>query len=133
MHVPFISVPCPCLIPIPDPFYITEVTDAQWHASRCSGLPVRAASSGGSLMQRWRSVSASSCANFWHLVRLADFDDPAEVHHRHPIGNVADHRQVVRDEQVGESQLRPQPLEQVDDLSLIHISEPTRLLSISYA
>ena len=35
------------------------------------------------------------------------FDNPAKVHHRDPIGDVPDDRQVVRDEQVREAELRP--------------------------
>src|SRR5712664_3333743 len=44
--------------------------------------------------------------------------DLAEVHHRNSVGDVLDHRQVVRDEEVGEVELRLEPLEQVDDLCL---------------
>ena len=38
-----------------------------------------------------------------HGVDLADLDDPPEVHHRHPVGDVPHHRQVVGDEQVADS------------------------------
>ena len=50
-----------------------------------------------------------------HLVHVADLDDPAEIHHRDPVGDVAHHRQIVRDEQVRQAELGLQPLEQVDD------------------
>ena len=36
---------------------------------------------------------------------LADLDDAAEVHDRDPVGDLADHREVVRDEDVGEVEL----------------------------
>ena len=42
----------------------------------------------------------------------------AEVHDRHPVADVAHHAQVVGDEQVGETELVLQLLEQVDDLRL---------------
>ena len=45
-------------------------------------------------------------------------DDPAQVHHRHLIGEVLDHRQVVRDEQVRDVQLVLQVVEQIEDLRL---------------
>jgi hypothetical protein len=40
-------------------------------------------------------------------------DDLAEVHHRNPVGDVLDDVQVVRDEQEGEAERRPEVLEQV--------------------
>ncbi len=45
-------------------------------------------------------------------------DDAAEIHHQHPVGDVLDHRQVVRDEQVGEPELAAHRGEQVEDLRL---------------
>ena len=48
----------------------------------------------------------------------AGFDDPAEVHHRDPVGDVPDHRQVVADEDVGDPQLLLQVVEQVEHLRL---------------
>ncbi len=49
---------------------------------------------------------------------VPDLDDPAEVHDGDPVADPLDHRQVVRDEHVGEAQFRAQPLHQVDDLGL---------------
>ncbi len=46
------------------------------------------------------------------------FDDPAEVHHAHPIADVTDDRQIVRDEQVGQPQALLEIEEQVQDLRL---------------
>ena len=43
-----------------------------------------------------------------------DLDDPAEVHHRHAVAHVADHRHVVGDQQHGERELLLQVLEQVE-------------------
>src|SRR6202050_1114010 len=45
-----------------------------------------------------------------------ELDDPAEVHHRHPVRHVLDQREVVRDEHVGEAAILLQVLHQVDDL-----------------
>ena len=52
------------------------------------------------------------------LVGRRDLDDRAEVHDRDPVGDVADDREVVRDEEVREVELLLQALEQVDDLRL---------------
>ena len=52
------------------------------------------------------------------LVRGPDLDDLAQVHHRDPVGDVADDAEVVGDEHVGEPELVLQVLEQVDDLRL---------------
>ena len=41
------------------------------------------------------------------LVGRRDLHDLAEVHHRDPVGDVADDGEVVRDEQVGEPELAP--------------------------
>ena len=45
---------------------------------------------------------------------LGPFDDAAEIHHRDPIGDVAHHREVVRNEQVGKPSSLLQVLQQVD-------------------
>src|SRR6185369_10256542 len=50
------------------------------------------------------------------LVR--QLDDLAQVHHRHPCRDMAHHRQVVRDKDVGEAEAPLQILQQVDDLGL---------------
>ena len=36
------------------------------------------------------------------VVRRREFDNPAEVHDRDPIGDVLHHREIVRDEEVAE-------------------------------
>jgi len=46
------------------------------------------------------------------------FDHRPQVHHGHAITDVPDHRQVVRDEEVGEPQLLLQVGQQVEDLRL---------------
>ncbi len=51
-------------------------------------------------------------------VPVAQLDDAAQIHHRHPIGDVLDHRQVVRHEQQRQLQLRLQFPEQVEYLCL---------------
>ena len=51
-------------------------------------------------------------------VPLAELDDLAEVHDRDPVADVAHHRQVVGDEDVGEVELGLQVLQQVHHLRL---------------
>jgi hypothetical protein len=46
----------------------------------------------------------------------ADLDDLAQVHHRDPVADVVDDPQIVGDEQVGDPQVTPQLVEQVQDL-----------------
>ncbi len=52
------------------------------------------------------------------FVALGELDDPAEIHHRDPLAEMPDHRQIVRDEQIGQVELVAQILEQIDDLRL---------------
>ncbi len=54
----------------------------------------------------------------------------AEVHHAHAVADVADDREVVRDEQVRQVELVLQVLEQVDDLRLDgHVQRRDRLIA----
>jgi hypothetical protein len=63
------------------------------------------------------------------LARGRALDDPPEVHHRDPVADVPDDRQVVRDEQVGEAQPVLEPLEEVDYLRLDrHVEGRDRLI-----
>jgi hypothetical protein len=48
--------------------------------------------------------------------RVRLLDDPAQVHHRDPGGDVLDHGEVVADEDVGEAEVPAQLGEQVEDL-----------------
>ena len=52
------------------------------------------------------------------LLRRPELDDVAEVHHRDAVGDVVDDREVVGDEDVGQTELLAQLLHQVDDLRL---------------
>ena len=52
------------------------------------------------------------------LVSVSHLDHPAEIHHCDAIRDVAHHREVVGDEQVGEAELLLQVVEQVEDLRL---------------
>ena len=64
------------------------------------------------------------------VVRGLDLDDLAEVHDRDPVGDVADDGEVVGDEQVGQPEVRLEPLEQVDDLRLDrHVEGADRLVA----
>ena len=68
----------------------------------------RQQSLGVGMLRSWRtgcSVGASSTM-------------PAGAHHADPLGDVPHHRQIVRDEQVGQAQRLLQVLEQVEDLGL---------------
>ncbi len=63
-------------------------------------------------------------------VAVGQFDDLAQVHHRDPVGDVAHHRQVVADEQVGQAELLLQVLQQVHDLRLDrHVQRRDRLVA----
>ena len=64
-----------------------------------------------------------------HLFPGAGFDDLAEVHHCHPIGNVPHHREVVGNEEVREAELVLDALQQVDDLRLDrHVERGNRFI-----
>ena len=54
------------------------------------------------------------------LARAAGLDDPAGVHHHHPVADVSQHRQVVADDHQPDAQLADQLGEQVEDLRLHH-------------
>src|SRR5580704_11193066 len=56
-----------------------------------------------------------ACEN---LPPVPELDDLAEIHHRHPMGQVLDNGEVVADEQEREPKLALQILQQVHDLGL---------------
>ena len=49
-------------------------------------------------------------------LRIRGLDDDAEIHHRDPVGDVLHHREVVRDEDVGEAEPVLQVAQQIEDL-----------------
>ena len=52
------------------------------------------------------------------------------VHHEYMIAYVFNHRQIMRDEQIGQSKLLLKVLKQVDDLSLnTHVQRAHRLIA----
>src|SRR3990170_3211834 len=55
---------------------------------------------------------------FVDLVLVTEFDDLPEVHHRHPVGDVPHHGQIVGDEDVGQPELVLNVLQQVHHLGL---------------
>ncbi len=64
-----------------------------------------------------------------HRVGRSDLDDLAEVHHRDEVRDVTDNREVVRDEDVRESELLLQVVEEVDDAGLDrHVERRHRLV-----
>ena len=52
------------------------------------------------------------------LLLASHLDDAPEVHHHDPVGDMADHCEIVGDEQIREVFLFLQVLQQVDDLRL---------------
>ena len=52
------------------------------------------------------------------MTRDGDLDDAAEVHHRDPVADMADDREVVGDEQVGQAETILEADEEVEDLGL---------------
>ena len=52
------------------------------------------------------------------VVGGGDLDHAAEIHDRHAVADVLDDRQVVSDEEIGQSEFLLQVLEQIDDLGL---------------
>ena len=59
----------------------------------------------------------------------ADLDDLAEIHHRDAVADALDHGHVVRDEEIGEPELRLQVEHQVEHLRLDrHIERRNRLV-----
>src|SRR5699024_4546527 len=63
------------------------------------------------------------------LIGLAVFDDPAEIHHGHEVGYLADDGEIVGDEEVGQAEAVAQVLEQVDDTGLNgHVEGGDRLV-----
>ena len=46
------------------------------------------------------------------------FDDAAEIHDGDTVADVLDHRQIVRDEQIGQAELALQIHQQIEDLRL---------------
>ena len=59
-----------------------------------------------------------------------DLDDAAEIHHGDPVADMLDHREIVRDEQIGQPELVLQVHQQVDDLRLDrHVERRDRLVA----
>jgi hypothetical protein len=64
-----------------------------------------------------------------HALDLADLDDAAEVHHRDAVRDVTHDREIVRDEQIRDAELRLQILEQADHAGLNrHVERRHRLV-----
>ena len=53
-----------------------------------------------------------------HFGGLAFLDDAAKIHHRDAVTDIADYRDIVRDEQIGQAEFALQLFEQFDDLRL---------------
>lgn len=50
--------------------------------------------------------------------RRSDFDNPPEVHDGHALAQVFNHREVVGDKEVGQTELLLDVIEEVDNLGL---------------
>ena len=65
-----------------------------------------------------------------HRDPVGDLRELADVHHRHPVGDVLHHAHVVGDEQVRQVELPLERLEQVEDLCLDrHVERRHRLVT----
>ena len=53
-----------------------------------------------------------------HITRLANFHDRTKIQHCDPIADGLHHRQIMADEQIGQSKLRLEVGQQVQHLSL---------------
>ena len=83
---------------------------------------------------RARRRAASACtdaaARANSALRRRELDDAAEVHHADAIGDVVDHREVVRDEEIGEAHPLLQVAHQVQHLRLHrHVERGRRLVA----
>jgi len=58
----------------------------------------------------------------------AFLDHPAEIHHRDPVGKMLDHRQIVADEEIGQSELAPKLKQKIENLRLHRDIEGRRRL-----
>src|SRR5206468_2550174 len=61
-------------------------------------------------------------------VRFGDLDEAAEIHDADAVRHLVDHRQIVRDEQVGQAEFALEILHQVEDLRLYRNVERRRRL-----
>ena len=75
-------------------------------------------SSPGRAPRRAASACTGAAARANSARRRRELDDAAEVHHADAIGDVMDHREVVRDEEVGEAAAALQVAHQVQHLRL---------------
>ena len=71
---------------------------------------------GSSIGTAESSACGYGCVVLVDLRARADLDDLAQVHDCDAVGHVADDREVVRDEEVGEAEITLERLEQVDHL-----------------
>ena len=52
------------------------------------------------------------------LLAFRYFHYAAKIHHQHPIADMTNNSQIVRDKEIRNAQLRLEPFQQVDDLCL---------------
>ena len=51
-------------------------------------------------------------------LRCAEFGEPAEIKHRHPVADAFNHRKIVADEDIGEAECLFEVVENVQNLRL---------------
>jgi hypothetical protein len=71
------------------------------------------------------------CRGFLNkIIAVGEFHHLAEVHHRHTVRDMLDHAQVVRDEQIGETEFLLQVFQNIQHLRLDgHIQRRDRLIA----
>ncbi|MBM3492270.1 MAG: hypothetical protein FJX68_17890 [Alphaproteobacteria bacterium] len=90
--------------------------DRAWHLARDRGSPAAAHLQVGQRIQQQPRIGMSRPAE--QRLHRRHFDQLAEIHDPHPVGDVIDDRQVVADEQVGQAKLALKVAHQVQDLRL---------------
>ena len=102
-----------------------------WAGRRRAGsaCAVRSSTGSGQRDRRQQRLRVGVRGPVVDVLDVPDLGDPAEVHDRDPVGDVPDHGQVVRHEQVGQPQPVLQLLEQVDHAGLDgHVERRDRLV-----
>jgi len=68
------------------------------------------------------------------VVHVSLLDNPAMIHHRHPVTQLTDHTDIMGDDQIGKAELCPQLFQQLQDLRLNgHVERRGRFVADEYA
>lgn len=60
------------------------------------------------------------------IASCSQLDDPAEIHHSHPVAEMADHREVVTDEQKCQTQLGLEIVEEIGSSAIMNLGSAAR-------